>query len=256
VEFEEKHRQSIANVKKKATTYANRARYLAQIMKTDDKILRKINNLEQKIQNASLNRNTAKNFCGKEIGQLQLILSDLEKRYSKNTARLEIRFCLLVIVVNLVVFIATYQESIPKGTYQTNSNFYIILGITTYIFLSGFLFLYFRFYRWLSINAVYPFLARVRSSSERTNIFFRWSTVFAIGSLFTLLFQRLVVAFATIVPTIVSPSMTFVELLSSTWAGFIQFFNSSTLVAIATFVTIVPFLGILLKKIYKLLLRQ
>jgi len=77
MENKEKSRQSITTVKKQASNYANRARYLAQATHADDKIVRKINMLEQKIQNATLNRSNAKNFCGKEIEQLQLILFNL-----------------------------------------------------------------------------------------------------------------------------------------------------------------------------------
>jgi hypothetical protein len=256
VEVEEKHRQNIAHVKKQATNYANRATYLAQIMKIDDKILQKINNLEQKINNATLNRKNAKNFCREEIGQLQRILSDLDKEYSKRIFRFELYFYLILLLTNHIIFNVAYHDNIPKDLYQTNFIFYEILGIVTYGCLGVFLLLYFRFYNWLSTNVVHPVLARLRSSSEGINKFFRWSTIFAIGSIFTLLFQRLVIAFATIVPTIFSPTMTFFEIPSNIWTGFIQLFNSSTLVAIATFLAIVPFLGILLKKIYKLVLKQ
>lgn len=255
MEVEEKHRQNIAHVKKQATNYANRARYLAQIMKSDDKILQKINNLEQKINDASLNRKTAKNFCREEIGQLQRILSDLEKQYSKRAFRFELCFYLLLLFANHIVFTAAYHDNIPKGLYQTNFIFYEILGIVTYACLSVILFFYFLFYKWLSTNVVHPLLARLRTSSEGVNTFFRWSTILAIGSTFTLLFQRLVIAFATIVPTIFPPSMTFFEFLSNIWTGFIQLFNSSTLVAIATFLTIVPLLVILIKKVFKFMLK-
>ena len=220
------------------------------------KIVRKIDMLEQKIQNATLDRKNAKNFCGKEIEQLQRILSDLEKRFSKKAARLGLIFCLVMLFGNLIIFISAYRQNVPKSIYQTSPNFYIILGIITYICLSGLLFLYYRFYRWLSINAIYPFLARVRSSSEKANAFFRWSTVLAIGSLYTLLFQQSVIAFATKVPTIFSPNMSPVVLASNFWTTFAQFFNSSPLVAMATFLTLLPFVIASVRKIYRSVLKN
>lgn len=251
-----KSRQNVASVKKQASLSAHRARYLARTLHVDDKLVRKIDALEQKIQSTSLDRKTSKNFCGKEIEQLQSILADLEKQYAKNTARLGLRFCLLILAANLVVFMASYEQSIPKGMYQTNANFYIILGITTYLCSSAFLFFYFCFYKWLSIHVVYPLLARIRSSSEKANAFLHWSTVLALGSLFTLLFQRLVIALATLVPTIFSPSMSLLVLISNFVTACVQFFNSSPIVAIATFFTILAVILDLLRKIYRSVLEK
>ena len=106
MEIVEKSRQNVTSVKKQASINAKRARYLAQALNTDDKIVRKIDMLEQKIQNATLDRKNAKNFCGKEIEQLQRILADLEKRFSKQAARLGLSFCLLILFADLIVFIS------------------------------------------------------------------------------------------------------------------------------------------------------
>ncbi len=250
-----KNRQNVTSVKKQSSIVAKRARYLAHALNTDDRIVRKIDTLEQKIQNARLDRKNAKNFCEKEIEQLQRILADLEKRYSRKGARLGLVFCLVMLLGNLIIFIAAYRLNVPKSTYHANPNFYIILGIITYICLSGVLYLYYRAYRWLSIHAVYPLL-RVKSSSEKADAFFRWSALLAFGSLFTLSFQQSVIAFATTVPTVFSPNMSLVVLASNLWTTFAQFFNSSPLVAMATFLTLLPFVIACIRKIYGSVLKN
>ncbi len=255
MEIEAKNRQSVANVKKQATNYANRARFLAQVMNADDKTLRKINSLEQKIQNATLTRKNAKNFCEKEIGQLQLILSDLEKRYTRRASFYELAFSLLVLIENLFVFWGFYNSSIPKGAGQTSSNFFLVLGIITYICLIGIFFLYFRTFKWLSVKFLYPFYTRIYTPNIYPRLY-KILPSFVIFSICIFIFRILVLAFATTVPKIFSPSMTFVEFLSTAWTAFIQLFTSSPLVAMATFLTILPFLVIPLKKIFNYMLKK
>ena len=246
-----KSRQGVTSVKKRASNYANRARFLAEAVEAEDKIFQKINTLEQKVQSSTLGRKNAKNFCEKEIEELKAILSDLEKRFTRRVNRLELTFSLFVVVINIIVFVGYYTQSIPNNLYQMSPNFYLIIGIITCICLAGFFLLYFRAYKWLYINVIISTLESMYPSNLRANKLFRGILVLSVWSVFTGLYRGLVLVFATIVPKIFSPTMSIAGFFAAIWTTFVNIFNSSPIVAIATCLTILPFLIGFLKKVFK-----
>lgn len=246
-----KSRQSVTSVKKRASNYANRARYLAEAVKAGDKIFEQINTLEQNVENTTLGRKNAKNFCEKEIEGLKAILSDLEKQFTRQGNRLELTFSLFVIVINIIVFIGYYTQNIPSDLYKINPNFYVIMSIITCICLVGFFLLYFRSYKWLYINVIITILESIYSSNLRANKLFRGILILFIWSIFTGIYRGLVLAFATTVPKVFSPTMPIIGIFTAILATFVNIFNSSPIVAIATCLTILPFLISFLKKVFK-----